>query len=136
MKKKPQQDCGDVNCPIHGKVRTRGRKFAGIVIASKSHKTATIEWGSIRRDQKYERFEKHRTKIKAHNPSCINAKDGDRVIVMECRPLSKTKKGVIIEKVGKDLAEAMKRIELRNTTIKKKPAVRINKFMDETFPMP
>jgi small subunit ribosomal protein S17 len=33
----------------------------------------------------------------AHNPPCINAKEGDVVKIAECRPLSKTKKFVVIE---------------------------------------
>ena len=35
-----------------------------------------------------------------HNPECINAKDGEIVKVMECRPLSKTKNFVILQKLG------------------------------------
>ena len=32
-----------------------------------------------------------------HNPTCIGAGVGDRVKIMECRPLSKTKHFCIIE---------------------------------------
>ena len=38
--------------------------------------------------------------MKVHNPDCINAKEGDLVGVVECRPLSKTKNFVIIRKLG------------------------------------
>ena len=47
---------------------------------------------------KYERYEKRTTTLVAHNPPCVNAKTGDIVKVMECRPVSKTKSFVVIEK--------------------------------------
>jgi len=81
-------------------VRTHGRTFTGIVIEDKMQKTATVEWERSRFIPKYERFEKLTTRIKAHNPEAIDAKKGDIVKVQECRPLSKTKHFMIIEKVG------------------------------------
>ena len=39
-----------------------------------------------------------KTKIKTHNPPCINAKEGDMVKMMECRPLSKMKNFVVVKK--------------------------------------
>ncbi len=95
--KEPEKKCEDEKCPFHGKLSVRGRTFIGKVIATKAHKTATIEWTQIRYIPKYERYERRRTRIKAQNPECIDAKDGDRVKIMECRPLSKTKKFVIVE---------------------------------------
>ncbi|MBN1455027.1 MAG: 30S ribosomal protein S17, partial [Methanomicrobia archaeon] len=41
---------------------------------------------------------KRQSKIHAHNPPCINAKVGDIVKIAECRPLSKTKSFVVVEK--------------------------------------
>ena len=66
------------------------------------HSTATVEWERVQHIPKYERYEKKRSKIKAHNPKCINAAEGDIVKVMECRPLSKTKNFVIVEKSGRE----------------------------------
>ena len=37
-----------------------------------------------------------------HNPDCIDAKEGNLVKIMECRPLSKTKNFVIVEVLGKE----------------------------------
>jgi len=93
--------CTDKNCPIHGAVRTRGRSFVGKVISSKMQRTVLIEFGRINYLPKYERYEKRRTRLKAHNPDCISATEGDIVKVVECRPLSKTKHFVIIEKIKK-----------------------------------
>ena len=72
-------------------IQTHGRTFEGVVISSKMQKTVTVSWDNIRKVPKYERYEKSRTKIHAHNPENIAAEKGDRVIIQECRPLSKTK---------------------------------------------
>ncbi len=52
--------------------------------------------------QKYERYEKKRTKLHVHNPECIDANIGDIVRIAETRPISKTKNFVIIENLGKE----------------------------------
>lgn len=89
--------CDDKKCAIHGKITTRGRVFEGTVIAARMQGTVTVEWPRLLFVPKYERFEKRRSRVKAHNPACINAKAGDKVRIAECRPLSKTVKFVIIE---------------------------------------
>ncbi|MEE3207661.1 MAG: 30S ribosomal protein S17, partial [Candidatus Thermoplasmatota archaeon] len=38
--------------------------------------------------------------IQAHSPASVGAREGDSVTIMECRPLSKTKSFVIIERRG------------------------------------
>ncbi len=63
-------------------------------------KTATVEWERRHFLKKYERYEKRRSKVKAHNPICINASEGNIVKIMECKPLSKTKNFVIVEILG------------------------------------
>jgi small subunit ribosomal protein S17 len=50
---------------------------------------------------KYERYLNRRSKVKAHNPVEISAKEGDTVIIKECRPISKTKKFVVVEVIKK-----------------------------------
>ena len=95
----PKESCNDNNCPFHGSLRVRGRQFTGVVKSAKMNKTATVEWMRVAKIPKYERYEKKRTKIKVHNPSCLKAKPGDMVRIGECKPLSKTKRYVIIEKI-------------------------------------
>lgn len=94
--------CMDKQCPHHGSVRTHGRTFVGTVIEAKMQKTATVEWPRTRYIQKYERTATERSRVKAHNPSCIEAKKGDIVKIQECRPLSKTKTFVIVEVQGQN----------------------------------
>ena len=85
------------------KPTTRGRQFVGTVLGAKMQKTATVEWERRRYVPKYERYETRRSRVKAHNPDEIAAEHGDRVVIAECRPLSKTKKFIIIEKLGKNV---------------------------------
>lgn len=96
-------ECNDKKCGIHGQIQTRGRTFVGVVAQAKAQHTATVEWERRKDVPKYERYETLRSKIAVHNPECINATKGDKVVVKECRPLSKTKNFVIIEKHGKDI---------------------------------
>ncbi|MEM2130985.1 MAG: 30S ribosomal protein S17 [Candidatus Woesearchaeota archaeon] len=79
------------------KLKTRGRSFIGKVISAKAQRTVTVEW--IRRVYipKYERYQQKKSKVKAHNPDEISAKEGDNVLIKECRPISKTKKFVVVE---------------------------------------
>lgn len=80
-------------------LKTRGRTFKGKVVSSKAQKTVTVEWNRRVYVSKYERYQNKRSKVKAHNPEEIDAKEGDIVIIKECRPISKTKKFVVVEVV-------------------------------------
>ena len=100
--KAPSKKCEDSKCPFHGSVKLRGRVFVGMLMSKDTHKTATVVWGRKEYVPKYERYLKKRSKLRVHNPSCINAKEGDFVKIVECKPLSKTKKFVIVEKLGED----------------------------------
>ena len=107
-----KQKCSDLKCPLHGRLPIRGRHFVGTVTSSKMKKTAVVEFDRLHFLKKYERYEKRKTRLKIHNPECINAKEGDIVKIAECRPLSKTKNFVVIEKLGKEKGFAGK-IEAR-----------------------
>jgi small subunit ribosomal protein S17 len=49
---------------------------------------------------KYERYETRTSKITAHVPAWMMSKlqEGQEVKIMECRPISKTKKFVVIDR--------------------------------------
>lgn len=96
----PETSCNDKKCPFHGSLSLRGRNFVGIITSAKLAKSATVRWTRRYYLPKYERYEKRRTSIHAYNPLCINANEKDVVRIVECRPLSKTKHFVIVEKLG------------------------------------
>lgn len=89
-KEMTEKSCEDKNCPVHGQLKTRGRKFRGKVVSTKMDKSVSVKLTHIRKNLKYERFEKRTSKIKAHLPGCMKVKEGAIVQIEECRPLSKT----------------------------------------------
>ena len=97
--KQPEKECGDSKCPWHGTLSVRGRIFQGEVVGDKASKTVIVEWHYVHYVPKYERYERRHSSVHAYNPECINAKKGDIVRIAECRPISKTKSFVVIEKV-------------------------------------
>ena len=88
---KPESDCNDSKCPYHGTVSVRGKTFEGVVVADSMDKTVKVEWENMIKDTKYSRYFKTTSKVAAHNPDCIKAKIGQKVLIAETRPLSKTK---------------------------------------------
>jgi len=89
-------ECNDLKCPVHGKVKVRGNVFTGRVVSAKADKTAVVERKITQWIGKYERYKKKRSKVYAHNPKCIGAKEGDMVRIGETRKLSKTKSFVVL----------------------------------------
>jgi small subunit ribosomal protein S17 len=92
--------CSDINCPIHGSLKARGRVFEGKVIR-KFDKRVAIEFERTVYMRKYERYKKSRTKIHARLPECMkdSINVGDYIKVQECRPLSKIMHFTVIEKI-------------------------------------
>lgn len=76
---------------------TRGRKFTGKVVSNKMTKTVTVEWETRHMNPKYQRYEKRRTRVKAHDEMGLAI--GDIVEIMETRPLSKTKNFIVVKKI-------------------------------------
>ena len=83
---------------IKGKaLSTRGRTFVGTVISNRMSKTVTVEWERRKFVTKYQRYEKRRTRVKAHDP--LGMQIGDVVEIVETRPISKTKNFLVIRKI-------------------------------------
>jgi small subunit ribosomal protein S17 len=92
----PEKECKDTRCAWHGSLPVRGRVFKGTVKSAKSHNTVIVEWDYHRFIRKYERYQRQKSRVTAHNPPCIRAREGDSVVVAECRPVSKTKHFVVV----------------------------------------
>ncbi len=76
---------------------TRGRRFTGTVVSNKMAKTVTVEWERRKFIPKYQRYERRRTRVKAHDE--LGVKVGDTVEIAETRPISKTKNFLVMRKV-------------------------------------
>ena len=96
--KKPKKACNDRNCPFHGSLPIRGRILEGVVVSAKMDKTVIVRHDYLRYVPKFMRYERRHSRIPSHNPPCIDAKEGDRVVIAECRPISKTVSFVVVEK--------------------------------------
>jgi small subunit ribosomal protein S17 len=97
---KPKKSCTDANCPFHGELSVRGRVLEGTVASAKMDKTVVVERDYLYYVPKFKRYERRHSRISSHNPPCIDAKEGDKVVIAECRPVSKTVSFVVVEKVG------------------------------------
>ncbi len=118
--KPPEKECEDINCPWHGKISVRGRVFQGSVRSAKSHNTVVVEWGYHRFVPKYERYERRKSRVVAHNPPCIHAREGEMVVIAECRPISKTKHFIVAGKLGRAKLD-VKGVEQKIAMKEKKP---------------
>lgn len=93
----PTTTCSDRKCPFHGSLKLHGRTFIGQAIGNVFHKTLAIEFERTVPIPKYERIETRKSRIKTHVPPCMAVQKGDKVKVMETKPISKTKNFVAIE---------------------------------------
>ena len=71
-------------------VRVRRRKVVGMVIGDKMQKTIVVEVTRMIRHSRYGKYIKRSIIYKAHDEN-RQAKVGDKVEIIETRPLSKTK---------------------------------------------
>ena len=95
----PTKSCEDKNCPFHGSLPVRGQIITGVVISNKMQDSISVKKEYMHYIKKYERYEKRTSSYLAHCPPCMNLKEGDKVRIAECRPLSKTISFVAIEKL-------------------------------------
>lgn len=72
----------------------------GIVVSDKMDKTVVVEVTRRTRHPLYQRVLRRSTKYHAHDED-NNCALGDRVVIAECRPLSKTKSWRVVEVLAK-----------------------------------
>jgi small subunit ribosomal protein S17 len=96
----PTRECDDAHCPFHSTLSVRGQIIQGKVANAAMQRTLTISREYTVYIPKYERYETRTTKITAHLPGCLEEelKPGQEVTIMECRPISKTKNYVVIDR--------------------------------------
>ncbi|RME68072.1 MAG: 30S ribosomal protein S17 [Nitrospirae bacterium] len=74
------------------------RVLVGKVVSDKRDKTVTVEVTRIEMHPKYKKYIKRRKKFHAHDED-NSCKVGDIVKIIESRPISKTKRWVVLEKL-------------------------------------
>jgi small subunit ribosomal protein S17 len=93
----PKSECVDELCPFHGTLGVRGKLIQGKVVSAKAPKMVVVQQEYPRIVTKYKRYARSKSKIHAHRPTCIDAKEGDIVLTAECRPISKSVSFVVVE---------------------------------------
>jgi len=76
----------------------RAKKLKGIVISDAMDKTVVVLVDRYIKHPKYKKYIKKRKKYKVHDEK-NEYKKGDKVIIQECRPISKDKHFKVIEKI-------------------------------------
>ena len=74
------------------------KRLTGKVVSNKMQKTVVVEGERIKEHQKYKRRFKVHKKYKAHDEKG-EYKVGERVIIEECRPISKEKRWRAVKKI-------------------------------------
>jgi small subunit ribosomal protein S17 len=82
------------HAPEHGPGRPRVRQ--GVVTSAKGDKTITVKIDVVRRHRRYHKILRSTLKLYAHDEA-NDANEGDTVRVVECRPMSATKRWRLTE---------------------------------------
>jgi small subunit ribosomal protein S17 len=75
------------------------KRLEGRVISNKMQKTVVVEVEALKTHSLYKKKYKVHKKYKAHVENEKEYQIGDKVIIEECRPISKEKKWRVIKKV-------------------------------------
>ena len=92
----PKKSCDDERCPFHGHLKVRGKLLSGRAVSTAGKNFVVVQMEFLNKVGKYSSGERRRSRLSAHLPSCIEVKEGDRVTIGECRPLSKTISFVVV----------------------------------------
>lgn len=76
--------------------KTRSRQVYGSVTSAKTDKTITVLVERQLKHPLYKKYIRRSTKMHAHDEE-NRCKEGDYVIIEECRPISKTKSWRLVE---------------------------------------
>ena len=82
--------------PVKGYAKSGKKEFAGYVKSDKMDKTIVVAIETLTLHPLYKKYVKRVKKVKAHDGK-NDAKTGDRVRVIECRPISKEKCWKLVE---------------------------------------
>ena len=93
----PRKSCEDDQCPFHGRLSIRGKLITGFVASHKAKNMVVVEREYSRFVSKYKRYERSQSRLHAFISDCMDASEGNKVKIAECRPLSKTISFAVVE---------------------------------------
>ncbi len=71
--------------------QNKGKTLQGTVVSTKMKDTIVVEVTRFVQHPKYRKYQRHTSRFKAHDAGNTR-KEGEKVTIEECRPLSKDKK--------------------------------------------
>ncbi len=80
--------------------RAKRKTRIGVVVSGKMDKTVVVRVEMLRRHQTYTKTIRHVRRFKAHNDGNA-AQEGDKVLIMETRPLSRDKRWRVVQVLEK-----------------------------------
>jgi small subunit ribosomal protein S17 len=90
-----EQPAGDeLHAPEHGPGRPKVRE--GVVVSDKTEKTIVVRIDVVRRHRRYQKILRSTTTLHAHDER-NDAHEGDKVRVVESRPMSRTKRWRLVD---------------------------------------
>ncbi len=104
--KKPEAPSQAAAAPSPGEHKTHSfrRRLLGKVVSDKMDKTVVVEVVRRSRDMVYKKYVRHSDRYKAHDEK-NEFKVGDRVEIMEHRPISKDKRWKVVRLVARAVEE-------------------------------
>ena len=79
------------------------KKLTGVVVGTGMDKTAVVLVNRLKKHSTYNKYIRRHTKYLAHDPNNI-CQNGDRVKIIESRPISKLKRWQVMEIVEKSVS--------------------------------
>jgi len=77
------------------------RKLTGVIVSNKMEKTIVVKVERIKEHPIYKRRFKVHKNYKAHVEKSADYEIGNKVVIQECKPISKDKTWEVIEKINK-----------------------------------
>jgi small subunit ribosomal protein S17 len=89
-------------------MRERGvrKKMSGVVVGNSMDKTAVVIVNRLKKHSSYEKYIRRYSKYLIHDP-LNKCQIGDKVRIVECRPISKTKRWQLLEIIEKNELEKL-----------------------------
>ena len=82
------------------------KKMSGVVVGNSMDKTAVVIVNRLKKHSSYTKYIRRNSKYLIHDPQ-NKCQIGDKVRIVECRPISKTKRWQLLEIINKNELEKL-----------------------------
>jgi small subunit ribosomal protein S17 len=86
------------------------KKLLGVVVAHKTDKTAVVSVSRVKKHKAYQKYVTVRKKYLVHDPQ-NRCRVGDKVRIIESRPISKMKRWMVLDVLEKSVDRGEERVD-------------------------